>query len=58
MADNIFTDCQSCRGTGAIDIGDCEDGVIDICPECGGTGEVDYSADVFDPKRDAFQVGD
>jgi len=31
--------CDSCGGMGWIDIGDCEDGVIDDCPTCDGTGE-------------------
>jgi DnaJ-class molecular chaperone len=34
--------CGSCAGSGWIDIGDCEDGVIDECPECHGTGIARY----------------
>ncbi len=34
--------CNSCGGMGWIDIGDCEDGVIETCPECDGLGEKDY----------------
>lgn len=33
-------ECPSCRGSGCIDIGDCEDGVIDVCPQCDGEGEI------------------
>lgn len=32
--------CDGCGGLGWIDIGDCEDGVIDTCPECEGEGVV------------------
>lgn len=56
MAEPI--DCQSCHGTGIIDIGDCEDGVQDDCPECGGDGKRDYDVDEFIPERDAFIPGD
>lgn len=31
--------CETCGGTGTIDIGDCEDGVTDECPACNGTGK-------------------
>lgn len=51
-------DCNTCKGTGIIDIGDCEDGVQDECPECKGTGKVDYDCDEFIPERDAFMPGD
>lgn len=30
--------CKSCAGLGWIDIGDCEDGVINTCPDCEGSG--------------------
>lgn len=33
--------CNSCKGTGQYDVGDCEDGVVEICPECDGTGGYD-----------------
>lgn len=51
-------ECRTCRGTGTITIGDCEDGVQDECPACGGDGQIDYDADEFIPERDAFMPGD
>lgn len=51
-------DCKTCKGTGTIDIGDCEDGVTAECPACDGTGQVDYDLDEFIPARDAFMPGD
>lgn len=50
-------DCQSCGGSGQIDIGDCEDGVTDECPACHGTGK-EPQGDKFIPERDAFTPGD
>jgi hypothetical protein len=31
--------CESCAGSGVIDVGDCENGVWDECPSCEGSGE-------------------
>jgi len=31
--------CEACAGLGWVDLGNCEDGVIQICPGCGGTGQ-------------------
>lgn len=33
--------CESCKGAGQYDVGDCEDGVVEVCPECDGTGGYD-----------------
>lgn len=30
--------CLSCEGLGYIDIGDCEEGIIEPCLECEGSG--------------------
>ena len=34
--------CSCCAGMGCIDVGDCEDGVMETCPQCQGTGKEDY----------------
>lgn len=34
------SECVDCKGTGVIDIGDCEDGVQDECPVCLGVGRI------------------
>lgn len=41
MFDNIEV-CESCKGCGVIDLGDCEDGVWETCPECCGDGVIEY----------------
>jgi DnaJ-class molecular chaperone len=52
-------DCDSCAGTGNLDIGDCEDGVTDTCPACNGTGKgPEEGINEFVPKRDAFTPND
>lgn len=33
--------CFSCGGTGVIDVGDCERGVLECCPTCNGRGVED-----------------
>ena len=37
----MFEECPSCKGSGQIDIGDCEDGVTGNCPQCCGTGIIE-----------------
>jgi hypothetical protein len=32
-------DCEACGGLGWYDVGDCENGVIDVCPACDGDGK-------------------
>jgi hypothetical protein len=52
-------DCDSCGGSGSIDIGDCEDGVTDTCPACNGMGKgPEEGVDEFVPERDAFMPND
>ena len=53
-------ECPGCFGTGTIDIGDCEDGVVDDCPECDGDGVIEDTEnnDVFVAERDAFTAND
>jgi DnaJ-class molecular chaperone len=56
---DIRPDCDSCGGSGSIDIGDCEDGVTDTCPACDGTGKgPEDGIDEFVPERDAFTPND
>jgi hypothetical protein len=33
--------CEGCFGTGARDLGDCENGVLVECGACDGEGEID-----------------
>jgi DnaJ-class molecular chaperone len=49
--------CDSCKGSGSIDIGDPEDGVTDVCFVCDGTGK-QLQGDEFIPERDAFTPND
>lgn len=39
---DMVEDCQVCAGLGWVDVGNCEDGVIQFCPGCGGTGQEHY----------------
>jgi hypothetical protein len=34
-------ECPGCLGSGVIEIGDVEDGVLEDCPACDGTGEME-----------------
>lgn len=48
-------ECDSCKGTGVIDVGDCEDGVEEECPTCMGEGFVDEGDGIaLQRKRDLY----
>lgn len=50
--------CESCAGTGAIDVGDCEEGIWEACPECEGQGIIQRDLETFVPARDAYTAND
>lgn len=56
-----LVNCYACNGTGEFNIGDVEDGVVEICNICEGSGLLDYDEeerDEFVPERDALTFND
>jgi hypothetical protein len=37
--DEVDGTCRTCGGSGSVDVGDCEEGVVAECPDCKGTGK-------------------
>jgi len=51
-------ECPGCEGLGTLDMGTCDEEMIERCVECEGTGLIDNNVDEFIPERDAWGVQD
>ena len=53
-----MVECPCCDGLGTVDMGSCDEEMIEHCDECDGTGLIDDNNDPFVPERDAWRVQD